>query len=606
MPFQVSPGVNVSEIDLTTIIPQIATTSAGFVGDFQWGPCNTRTLISNENKLREIFGTPDNDHYIDWFSAANFLQYGNNLQVVRARKADAKNANCLSAGEPSTGTLIDSREHFEGGSAGTAPADATDQGLFAAKYPGELGNSIALSIFDSAVSEASGASFGNWGSINLYSAAAGGKTGDFFSLFDERPGISDFGGVKSGNTSDLNDEIHLVVYDSLGKWTGTRNKPLEVWPNLSKASDARLSDGRSNYYKDVLNDRSKYVWVTGETPSALGTGATNGVNWGTAYGDLAGGTYGSAVAHGTSGGAQWYVLAGGLAGAPVDGDYITGYRKFKDSESVDVSLLIGGGRSATVANELVDIAEFRKDCISFISPESSDVVGQPGAELTNTIAFRDSITTKSTYAVMDCGWKYMYDVYNDVYRYVPLSPDVAGCCVRTDSIADPWFSPAGFTRGKIRNIIKLAWNPDKLGRDELYKKGVNPVCSFEGEGIVLFGDKTMSAKPSAFDRINVRRLFIVLEKAIATASKFSLFEFNDAFTRSQFKNLVTPFLRDVQSRRGIFDFKVVCDDSNNTAEVIDGNEFVADIYIKPARSINFIQLNFIATRTGIDFDEIGG
>ena len=615
MPFQVSPGVNVSEIDLTTIIPQVSTTSAGIVISTDWGPAGIRTLISNENQLREKFGTPSNDNFASWFSAANFLQYGNNLQVVRAVNGSALNANCGVLGLCGDGVLIENREVFEGGSGSTSGAMITG-GVFAAKYPGDLGNGIGISIFDSAHRLAGnsgrGISFDNWGSSNI--DGTNGKTGDFAGYFDEKPGSSILGGEKTGNSSDLYDEMHIVVFDRDGRWTGTRYKPLEIWPNVSKAADATLSDGRSNYYRDVLNNRSNYVWSLNVHPNA-GGGAEN---WGLDYKDIGkGASFGSCtrvtdgLVYGGAGQLEGpsymgFFGNGGSGGALTDGPAIEGYRKFKDSESVDINLLLLGDNNTTVANELVDIAEFRKDCVAFLSPEKADTVGNPGNEATDVVGFRDAITTKSTYAVCDSGWKYMYDVYNDVYRYVPLNPDTAGCCVRTDAVADPWYSPAGFTRGTIRNIIKLAWNPNKAERDTLYKKGINPVCSFEGEGIVLFGDKTMTAKPSAFDRINVRRLFIVLEKAIATASKFSLFEFNDAFTRSQFKNLVEPFLRDVQSRRGIFDFKVVCDTSNNTAEIIDRNEFVADIYIKPARSINFIQLNFIATRTGVDFDEIGG
>jgi phage tail sheath protein FI len=247
------------------------------------------------------------------------------------------------------------------------------------------------------------------------------------------------------------------------------------------------------------------------------------------------------------------------------------------------------------------------DCIGFVSPQLASVVNNSGDEATDIITDRDSVLNVNTsYGVMDSGWKYQYDKYNDVYRYIPLNADIAGLCARTDSVAEPWFSPGGLNRGQIKNVVKLAYSPDKTDRDELYKNGINPVVAFPGEGTVLFGDKTLLAKPSAFDRINVRRLFIVLEKAIATAGKYQLFEFNDVFTRAQFRNLVEPFLRDVVGRRGITDFRVVCDETNNTGEVIDRNEFIADIFIKPARSINFMQLNFIATRTGVSFEEVVG
>jgi phage tail sheath protein FI len=284
---------------------------------------------------------------------------------------------------------------------------------------------------------------------------------------------------------------------------------------------------------------------------------------------------------------------------------------FASAEEVDVSLIlqgkaVGSANNAQLANYIIDnICESRKDCVAFISPAKTNVVSNAGNESTSMVGFRNA-SRSTSYAVLDSGYKYQYDKYNDVYRYIPLNGDTAGLCVRTDDTRDPWFSPAGFNRGQIKNIIKLAYNPDKANRDILYKANINPVVTFPGQGTVLYGDKTMLTKPSAFDRINVRRLFIVLEKAIATAAKYTLFEFNDEFTRAQFKNLVEPFLRDVQGRRGIYDFKVVCDSTNNTGEVIDRNEFVGDIYIKPAKSINFIQLNFVAVRTGVEFSEIVG
>jgi phage tail sheath protein FI len=280
---------------------------------------------------------------------------------------------------------------------------------------------------------------------------------------------------------------------------------------------------------------------------------------------------------------------------------------FSNKELIDISLVLAGGSSANVQQYIIDnVANSRKDCVAFISPPSSAVVNNAGNEVTSIQSYLTSLARSSSYVVADSGWKYMYDKYNNVYRYVPLNGDIAGLCVNTDTVRDPWYSPAGFNRGQIKNAIKLAFNPNKTQRDVLYAAGVNPVVSFPGQGIVLFGDKTLQSKPSAFDRINVRRLFIVLEKAISQAAQFSLFEFNDEFTRAQFVALVTPFLRDVQGRRGIYDFRVVCDTTNNTPQVIDSNQFVGDIYIKPARSINFIQLNFVAVGTGVDFTTIVG
>jgi phage tail sheath protein FI len=297
--------------------------------------------------------------------------------------------------------------------------------------------------------------------------------------------------------------------------------------------------------------------------------------------------------------------------------FLLGYDLFKDSEEIDISMILGGPHGGTVSKYIVEsIAEKRKDCVAFISPLKANVNVEAetlSQKTDNVKAYR--LTEKSdaginslssSYGVMDSGWKYQYDKFNDKYRWVPLNGDIAGLCARTDQSRDAWWSPAGFNRGHIKNVARLAWNPQKAHRDELYKNGINPVVTIRGQGTVLFGDKTLQAKPSAFDRINVRRLFIVLEKAIATAAKFTLFEFNDEFTRSQFTNMVEPFLRDVQGRRGIYDFKVVCDNTNNTPEVVDRNEFVGDIYIKPARSINFIQLNFVAVRTGVSFEEVVG
>jgi phage tail sheath protein FI len=376
-------------------------------------------------------------------------------------------------------------------------------------------------------------------------------------------------------------------------FSGTAGTVVEKFAFASKASDAKRSDGTSAYYKDVVNTQSEYVYWMDHTSNVTATG--------TAWGNAANA---SLFANLTSN--VTISLSGGVsADSPTDGNLTSALAIFANDELYDISLLPLGAASSTVVNFAISsVAEVRKDVIVFASPELADVVNNAGTEATDVVTFRESLTS-SSYAVLDSGWKYQYDRYNDVYRYVPLNGDTAGLAVRTDFVADPWFSPAGFNRGQVKNVVKLAYSPSKADRDTLYKKGVNPVVTFPGNGTVLFGDKTLLAKPSAFDRINVRRLFIVLEKAIATAAKFQLFEFNDPFTRAQFRNLVEPFLRDVQGRRGITDFKVVCDESNNTAQVIDTNNFVADIFIKPARAINFIQLNFIATRTGISFEEVG-
>lgn len=555
MPFQLSPGVVVTERDLTSIVPAVATTAGGFVGAFQWGPVDQVTTVDSENTLVDRFGKPNGTTYQSFFTAANFLSYGNNLQVIRSvNQATARNA--VSSG---TAVIIRNEDHYL-----TSYADGSATvGEFAAKYPGNLGNSLKVSMADA----------------NTWSGWA------YASLFDAQPTTSSYTSTLSG----AHDEMHIIVIDEDGAFTGTPNSVLEKFAFVSKASDAKRSDGSSAYYKQVINDTSKYVWWM-DHPAA-------GTNWGTTAQTT---TFANLTANVTVS-----LTSGVSADAPTDGNIQTSLALFANDETYDISLLPLGGVSNTVATYAINsIAEVRKDCVVFISPELNDVVNQAGSEATNVVDFRESLPSTS-YAVLDSGWKYQYDRYNDLYRWVPLNGDTAGLAARTDFIADPWFSPAGFNRGQVKNVVRLAYSPSKTDRDTLYKKGINPIVSFPGQGTVLFGDKTLLAKPSAFDRINVRRLFIVLEKAIATASKYQLFEFNDAFTRAQFRNLVEPFLRDVQGRRGITGFKVVCDESNNTAEVVDRNEFVADIFVKPNRSINFIQLNFIATRSGISFEEVG-
>jgi hypothetical protein len=398
------------------------------------------------------------------------------------------------------------------------------------------------------------------------------------------------------------DEMHIVVIDEDGAITGTTGHILETFEGVSQANDAKKSTGDSNYYADVIYNESQYVYVMDhETTLANAGSAKKGQTFDQLQGD-------AAISLG-------YSLASGTDDFSItNAEFATGYEKFEDAETVDVSLLLCGPSTTssdatgdTKATMVMDIATARKDCVAFISPAQTDVIGVANAitQTQNVVSFADGLPSTS-YAVIDSGYKYMFDKYNDVYRWVPLNGDTAGLCARTDNDQDPWYSPGGFNRGQIRGAVKLAFNPNQTQRDELYKSRVNPVTAFPGQGTVLFGDKTAQAKPSAFDRINVRRLFIVLEKAVATAAKYQLFEFNDQSTRANFRNMVEPFLRTVQGRRGITDFAVICDDSNNTGEVIDRNEFRADIFIKPNRAINFIQLNFVATRTGVSFSEVAG
>ena len=635
MAFQLSPGVNVSEIDLTTIVPSVATSIGGIAGNFNWGPVSEVVTISNEVQLVSRFGKPDTTNYEYWFSAANFLAYSNNLKIVRA----ANTTSTLNATANASGILIKNESDYVNN---RESAVNTTYGPFAARWAGALGNSLRVSICPSSqaysanltVTDSLRANALNYladsttvininGSAN---AAANLAAGDLISIdggtsynrvasvnataiivstaltaniatgtailrkwqyadnFGVAPGTSDYVTDKSGSR----DEMHIIVIDEDGKFSGTANTVLEKYSFVSKASDAINNDGSSNYYKTVLNNQSQYVWWLAHQPGSS--------NWGTA---AAGTTY-------TNLNNPWYSsLSAGTDGTIGNSEIITAYGFFANPDVVDVSLVISGPGNATVAASLISTIESRKDALVFLSPTKAGVVNNAGNEATSILSFRAGLTS-SSYAVLDSGYKYQYDKYNDVYRWVPLNGDVAGVCARTDLERDPWFSPGGLNRGIIKNVIKLAYNPTKAERDNLYVQGINPVVTFQGEGTILFGDKTMLNRPSVFDRINVRRLFIVLEKSIARAARSTLFEFNDQFTRAQFVNLVEPYLRDVQGRRGITDFRVVCDTTNNTPEVIDSNRFVGDIYIKPARSVNFIQLNFVAVRTGVSFEEIVG
>lgn len=642
MGFQVSPGVNVSEIDLTTIIPAVSTTTGAFAGHFTWGPVGQRVLLDSEDTLVKQFGTPNGNTYIDYFTAANFLAYGNALYTVRVVNANNKVGttiarNSVSNAANTQNTVINNEDDYDA----NYSSGITGVGNWVAKYPGVIGNNIRVSTcltanaYESTITGT--ASFTNNSTSMVFTTATSvntkvvagdilivgpdkqqlkvasvtgntvtlqtkyvGNTGtqatttrrwEYYNYVPAAPGTS----AEAGRYGGSGDEMHIVVVDAKGGITGTANTILEVFPSLSKAQYARAEDGTNIRYSTYINKNSRWIWWASHL---TGINGGKNINSGFAWGA----------------GAQSLPLSAQMANgrdgaAPRPADYINGYNLFRNAESVDVSLILGGASTTTVALHIINnITEYRKDCIAIFSPRQADVVnnsGYAGAEVDDIIAFRNSLPSTS-YAVMDSGWKYQYDKYNDIYRYIPCNGDVGGTMVRTDIDRDPWYSPAGFNRGQIKNTVRLAFNPNKSERDALYKAGINPIATFPGEGTILFGDKTMLAKPSAFDRINVRRLFIVLEKAIATAAKYTLFEFNDAFTRAQFKSLVEPFLRDVQGRRGITDFRVVCDETNNTPEVIDRNSFVGDIYIKPARSINFIQLNFVAVRTGVDFTEVVG
>ena len=878
MAFQVSPGINISEIDLTTSVPALATTVGGTAGVFRWGPIGKFVLVDSENTLANRFGKPTSDNYETFYTAANFLSYGNALYVSRAGTTTAAFANTVAAAnlnsstavvlavntnpygvaagqlvigdgiqdgtfvvsltptatdlgvtlsKPATSSvdtaltfmsnnvtlsafagntatanslasIVKNSEQFENLGADNAVFAGTE---FIARYPGALGNSLKVSMCDSAtqfsetvvfetnttwgattantykLADLTSASIGiNVGSntanvvfvwsptdfalrvntavsasttktslgsanvsTNIITANLHGFTGNTtavyfapatanslntiqglsagveyfvqtlttntFSLSETSNGtvkVITAGGtntevfiaptagldvgltlaqarlavtalrdkitigdiIEVGNTTigtqnmrvtsegaqgdnqtdiffnigfdttwnkstnftansltrkweyfnvvesapgtssamtaagrTITDEVSVVVVDEDGLISGTPGQVLEIYQNLSRATNAKKDDGTTNYYKTAINDFSRWIWATNDRAEAASATVAELAN------STAATPYTKSFIRGTDGASESNVSIAALAAA---------YDLFADASTVDLSLLLQGKAMGTngvqLANYLIDnIAEVRKDCVVFVSPAKEDVVGVniENQQAQNIVDFR-RLLHNTSYAFLDSGYKYQYDKYADVYRYIPLNGDIAGITARSDSIRDPWFSPAGFTRGQVKNLVKLAFSPNKVERDLLYKNDVNPIVTFPGQGTILFGDKTLLGRSSAFDRINVRRLFIVLEKAIATASNSALFEFNDEFTRAQFKNLVEPYLREVQGRRGIFDFRVVCDDTNNTAEVIDSNRFVGDIYIKPARSINFIQLNFVAVRSGVEFNEIAG
>ena len=565
MAFQVSPGVQVQEVDLTNVVPAVSTTIGGYAGAFEWGPVHAIRQVGSEKELETLFYKPRSAETSKYFlPAAGFLMYANALKVVRV-ETDGM-ANATSTGN---GLLIQNEQVYE-------DAAWTADGPWAARFPGDLGNSIEISVCP-----ADATTFDGW---------------EYNASFARAPSTSDFVADRGGE----NDEVHIVILDEFGKITGVPNQVLEVYPNLSLASDAKKIDGTSNYYKDVINSQSRWAWWTEHQSELTNAGrqAQDVISDETASGDFLNGATVQIYNHILSGGTDDNV--------PTTSEITAAYDLFGDAETLDVNLIFAypdANGENTIAEHLISIAESRRDAMVFLSPPIEDSTS--ATPVADVVEWADSITS-SSYAFMDSGAIRCYDKYRDTFMFVPAAGHIAGMCANTDGVADPWFSPAGLNRGQVLGVSKLAYNPNKASRDELYKARVNPLVSFPGEGTVLFGDKTALAKPSPFDRINVRRLFITLEKAIATAARYQLFEFNDEFTRAQFRNLVEPFLRDVKGRRGITDFAVICDATNNPGEIVDTNQFVADIYVKPARAINFVNLNFIVTRSGVEFSEIVG
>ena len=752
MSFQVSPGVNTSEIDLTNAVVAAGTSTGGFAGRFRWGPIEEVTLITSEDNLVEQFQKPDDNNFEHFFTAANFLSYSSAVNVVRAANTTVANSAAPKNACANTGTYVNVQvttsenyyNNYDDEQGGTAYSTAAN-GPFVSKWAGDLGNTFKYSMCPSdrpsatltgsvawavatGVLTGTGTLFGielrvgdaisiagetglhivsavtsnvavtcsstsSTDSADVSSGAAATRqkrsafhtiasnmkgtvvvtadsttvTGtdtlfdsqfivgdkitingetrkvktltsntvivtdkkflatasaqtytrdwEYASAFPEGPPTTS---THAADKSMALDEIHIAVVDEDGDWTGTIDEVVEAHANLSVAKGARDDQGEDIYYKNWINKYSKFMWwlqrpivesevTSGDYTTPAATGSKTLRAWGA-----------TADASGTQQVDEFYMpgkpqtvsFSGGTAGsAPSDADVIRAYDLMKSAEDVDVSLLMTGSHSSTVVRHCIgQIAESRKDCITFFSPTKAQVVGTTSSSVatTNVTGHRDTVNQNSSYAVMDSGWKQMFDKHNDKFRYVPLNGDIAGLCAQTDAERDPFFSPGGFTRGQIKGVVKLPYNPKKAERDSLYQSQVNPVVSFPGEGTILFGDKTQLTKPSAFDRINVRRLFILLEKAIANAARFQLFEFNDEFTRSQFVSMVEPFLRDIQGRGGIQDFAVVCDASNNTPQVVDSNSFRGDIFVKPSRAINFIQLNFVAVRSGVEFSEVVG
>ena len=563
-----SPGIQIKEFDLTGSVATAATSAAGFAAPFRWGPVNQLQLVTSESDLVAKYGKPTTDIAQYWFSAASFLAYANTLYIARAAAATSLNATSGTAGVQVPNDHEWETEFSNG--------ESSTSGAFAARYPGVLGNGILVSVADSA-------SYATWA---------------YKDYFDGAPSSSDYAVARGGS----NDEMHIIVIDVNGTFTGTTGAVLEVFPFVSKGVDAKDNDGGASYYKTVIYNQSAYIHWMGKLPAVDIGLSVVGKAFGNLVADIAAQTpvsqpYTKTLAHGTD---AFDTIA--------DGDIQTAWSLFASPENVDIAFAFAGPASVANSQFIIDtISTVRKDMVSTHSPQLSDVRGTGiVAKVVDSLTGVTGINRNTSYAIMDCNWKMMYDRYNEMNVWVPCNADVAGLMARVDSERDPWWSPAGFERGIMKNVLKFAWNPVQPERDELYKNSINPVLSFTGTGPVLYGDKTMLKKASAFDRINVRRLFIYLERQIGEASKSILFEFNDTFTRAQFVNMTVPFLRTVSGRRGILDFKVVCDETNNTGDVIDANQFVATIYISPNRSINTVTLNFVATRTGQSFSEVTG
>ena len=577
-----SPAVTVKEIDLTGSVPNVQSSTGAFVGNFGWGPVGEVKLVSDENGLVSRFSAPTDDNAVDFHSAAYFLRYSNALYVVREQDTDAKNSLASNSDVTLTNQTLNNLDAFE-----NATIDATD-GVFLAKYPGVIGNSLKVSIVGSHDDASGATNFNAW---------------TYKGKFDAAPGTSDFVSKLGGK----NDEIHIAVIDEDGLISGVKGEVLETFPFLSVAKNAKNPDGSTNYYREVLKNKSQWIYAgVGHVGSSAALSDFAGATWGT-NATTGAEDFKSDYAWGTAQ-SEWSFTGGVTSASLGTDDILRGFDKFEDVDSIELDFLIAPdslltSTATTVVNDLVSIAEARKDCVAVASPSRTAVVttGTNAAVLACNNTY-----TKSTYFVQDNNFLKVYDKYNDKYIKIPAASSTAGLMAATDLTSAPWFSPAGSRRGRYLGITDIVLSPTKAERDALYKVGINPIANIPGEGVILFGDKTNSARPTAFDRINVRRLFLTLERTITIAGRATMFEFNDEFTRAEFVNVVEPLLREVKGRRGITDFKVLCDATNNTPAVVDANRFVASIFIKPAHSINFVTLNFVAVRTGVEFEEVVG
>lgn len=644
MASQVSPGIVLKERDLSNVVVTGALQiTAAVASSFAKGPVGKVVNINSQKELVAVFGAPVDANADDWHVASEFLTYGGRLAIVRANTGALKNA------ASTAGVLVKTEEDFESGAGGSQ--------AFVARTAGTWGNSVTVVVVDrgadqyvtfnaafaSAPAVGSTLTFdsGKTGKVlsvsgntvavvlndptSLIAAGDGiegagaasadltvtavsnwylnteiGSTGIKLSAIGPRPGTSQFAEDRGISY----DEVHVAVIDTTGEISGTANTVLERLVYLSKLSDATGAQGEKIYYKEVINEQSTQIF-NGANPTEV----IDGLNWGQASTGLSGAL--GLVGLFTD------ALTGGVDDYTYNGAEISdAYDLFADTEETEIDFVLMGGPmglesdTKIKANKVVAIASGRKDCVAFVSPHKGNQIGTGGAltaiqQRDNTVAFFSTITSTS-YAVFDSGYKYFYDRFTDKYRWLACNGDVAGLCVSTSAALDDWYSPAGLNRGSLRNAVKLAYNPNKADRDELYQNRINPIVAFPGQGVTLFGDKTALASPSAFDRINVRRLFLNIEKRAGELAKQVLFEQNDETTRASFSSALNSYLNEVQARRGVTDYLVVCDTTNNTPDVIDRNEFVAEIYIKPTRSINFITITFTATKTGVSFSEVVG